>query len=410
MAESTSEQQWGKQSVVLSGGGADGAYEVGVLKALLAGKSSGTQYVPLDPDIFCGTSIGSFNASFLVSKWRQHGRAAISDLENVWLDALAEKPQGGGNGAYRFRANPLDYLDPRYYLPNPIRPLIQLAGDTFDLSWEGLQRSVHLLRSNEPLPERVLTFVNLSSFVIREPLERTVKETIDFDEIRYSPKKLIIAATNWEIGRVEYFVNKDMTGTLGPLAILASSAIPGFFPATPVGAIPYVDGGVLMNTPVEPAIDEGANTVHVIYMDPDVKNMPMADIENTLQTFYRLQLITWAKTVNQDIDGEGLINDMARLLEAVDPASRDIIESRLQETNPKSKIARRLTRDPVYRSVTIHRYHPREDLGGVLGFLNLNRDRIKNLMEEGFIDAMDHDCVESKCVLANKPETLNTGG
>jgi predicted acylesterase/phospholipase RssA len=255
-----------------------------------------------------------------------------------------------------------------------------------------------------------LTFVNLSSFVIREPLERTVKETIDFDEIRYSPKKLIIAATNWEIGRVEYFVNKDMTGTLGPLAILASSAIPGFFPATPVGAIPYVDGGVLMNTPVEPAIDEGANTVHVIYMDPDVKNMPMADIENTLQTFYRLQLITWAKTVNQDIDGEGLINDMARLLEAVDPASRDIIESRLQETNPKSKIARRLTRDPVYRSVTIHRYHPREDLGGVLGFLNLNRDRIKNLMEEGFIDAMDHDCVESKCVLANKPETLNTGG
>ena len=41
-----------RQAVILSGGGASGAYEVGVLKGLFAGDSSATNYTPLMPDIF----------------------------------------------------------------------------------------------------------------------------------------------------------------------------------------------------------------------------------------------------------------------------------------------------------------------------------------------------------------------
>src|SRR5262245_59469773 len=41
-----------KQGVVLSSGGADGAYAVGVLKALLSGRSLVTGYLPLDPVAF----------------------------------------------------------------------------------------------------------------------------------------------------------------------------------------------------------------------------------------------------------------------------------------------------------------------------------------------------------------------
>jgi len=59
--EGIGESRPGKIAVVLSGGGATGAYEVGVLKALYGGKSRVTQFKPLDPDIFSGTSIGSFN-------------------------------------------------------------------------------------------------------------------------------------------------------------------------------------------------------------------------------------------------------------------------------------------------------------------------------------------------------------
>jgi predicted acylesterase/phospholipase RssA len=43
------------KAVVLSGGGAHGAYEVGVLKALMSGASWTTDNVPLDPNIITGT-------------------------------------------------------------------------------------------------------------------------------------------------------------------------------------------------------------------------------------------------------------------------------------------------------------------------------------------------------------------
>ncbi len=46
------------RALVLSGGGAKGAYEVGALKYLLLDKE--TQY-----DIICGVSVGALNASFL---------------------------------------------------------------------------------------------------------------------------------------------------------------------------------------------------------------------------------------------------------------------------------------------------------------------------------------------------------
>jgi NTE family protein len=105
-----------KHAVVLSGGGADGAYEVGVMKALFSGKagSSGKSALPegpIEPEIFSGTSIGSFNAALIVSQWDQLGAAAVSDLERVWREVLAERIDGTGNGGYRFRGNPLDYLD-----------------------------------------------------------------------------------------------------------------------------------------------------------------------------------------------------------------------------------------------------------------------------------------------------------
>jgi predicted acylesterase/phospholipase RssA len=385
--------------VVLSGGGADGAYEVGLLKALLSGKASTTGDGPLDPAIFSGTSIGSFNASFLVSRWQQHGVASIGDLERVWIERLAEGPQSCENGGFRYRANPLELINPRCYLPNPLRPFFRLARDGFALTWDGLQRIVHLLQSDAPIEERVLGLFDLSSYIVRQPLEQLVSEVIDFESIRRSDKQLIIAATNWQTGELQYFRNIDMTDKLGPLAILASSAIPGFFPATDVGAIPYVDGGVVMNTPLRPAIGAGANILHVIYMDPEVKNLPLDDINYTVQMMYRMQIITWARTINREIAHDRVINQAVKVLSQVDPKVAAEIADYLIKTQPTSKIATRLQREPGFREIVIHRYHPSEDLGGVIGFLNLQRNRVESLIDKGFSDGVYHDCIASRCVL-----------
>src|SRR5262249_39992941 len=115
-----------KHAVVLSGGGADGAYEVGVLKGLFSDQAKFLGG-PVDPEIFTGTSIGAFNAALLVSRWDRLGTASITDLERVWLERLAARPYFGGNGGYRFRLNPFEFLNPTYYFPNPIEPIVQLV-------------------------------------------------------------------------------------------------------------------------------------------------------------------------------------------------------------------------------------------------------------------------------------------
>src|SRR2546422_339595 len=166
-----------KRAVILSGGGAYGAYEVGVLKALFSGQSPATRRDPLDPngkpdtldpDLFAGTSVGAFNAAYLVSRARLDreipvpSTLAIAELEKVWLEELCEKPDGRGNGVYKFLANPLDLVDPRRYFPNPIRPVVQWLREglalTRDLTYRGLS---FLSISDEPLIERLLPLVNI---------------------------------------------------------------------------------------------------------------------------------------------------------------------------------------------------------------------------------------------------------
>jgi len=55
-----------KSALVLSGGGAYGAFAVGIMKVLFAGRSPATEYQPLDANIFAGTSVGAFNAAVMV--------------------------------------------------------------------------------------------------------------------------------------------------------------------------------------------------------------------------------------------------------------------------------------------------------------------------------------------------------
>jgi len=119
---------------------------------------------------------------------------------------------------------------------------------------------------------------------------------------------LKIAATNWSTGELRVFGNNDLTDELGPKAVLASTSIPGIFPQIEIQNDYYADGGVVMNTPMNVAIDAGADILHVIYLDPEVKAIPLLPVRNTIDTFSRLFAIQFAATVNRDIDVAQQIN------------------------------------------------------------------------------------------------------
>lgn len=48
------------------------------------------------------------------------------------------------------------------------------------------------------------------------------------------------------------------------------------------------------------------------------------------------------------------------------------------------QIEQRIRDGAPYKKVTIHRHGPREDLGGVMGFLNFKRDKISELIKLGY--------------------------
>ncbi len=391
----------GTRAVVLAGGGAAGAYEVGILKALCSGASWVTGYQPFRPEIFAGTSIGSFNAAFLVSAWERYGPEAVSLLERVWTERLATEAPRCGNGIYRFRASPLSLLDPRCYEDNPFGPFLRFAQDSAALGWEGLQRTVHAFTTrDEPLEERLVELVELSSFVSREPWEETLRDVIDYAAIRRSPLKLRIAVTNWATGQLQIYENHQMTDRLGPQILLASSATPGFFQPASIGAQPFTDGGVLLNTPLKPAIDTGADIIHMTYLDPDISNIPLPDRSNTFETLFRMQQIQWAGSINDDIEDAAAINEGLALIERLGGGNGNATEGDLKTfIRVARKIYDRLARGTPYRPLTIYRYHPREVLGGTLGFLDMRREYIEEILERGYDDAVHHSCEDSEDVL-----------
>lgn len=411
-----SEKTGHKHAIICSGGGADGAYEVGVTKAILNGKVPCGRderdhliFMDVVPQIFTGTSIGSFNATFLVSQWDEYGAGGVGNLEKVWLDVISK-------GGFRVRFNPFDYLNPAAYLPNPLRPALNFFEDSTYLGWDGLQRLVHLLSGEEPFLQRFLESFNLASFVSALPWEKTIRDSIDFKKVRLSTRQIFVAATNWVLGELKIFKNQDMTDKMGPAAIRASSAVPGFYPIATVGSQDYVDGAVLMNTPLSPAIKAGADVLHVIYMNNEVRNMPVDSLRSTLDTLYRTQIISWSEAINRDIQQAYYFNEGLRLLEKTEAEVGEYLAGVERTGGDKIKIMLRAmgqhvdrisdeTKRKKLKQLTIHRYFPPDGLDGALGFLDISRQRIDRLIDEGFQDAINHDCDANGCIRPELEET-----
>jgi len=113
-------------AVVLSGGSSQGAYHVGVLRALLRGDSPATGYKPLRPDVFSGTSAGAVNAAALLGEIEAGNPDPVQHLEDYWLSRVARTGTSCGNGVYRFRGNPLAFADLGCLITNPLKPAIDL--------------------------------------------------------------------------------------------------------------------------------------------------------------------------------------------------------------------------------------------------------------------------------------------
>jgi predicted acylesterase/phospholipase RssA len=243
------------RALVLSGGGALGAYEAGVISILCE---------TFDYDLVCGTSIGALNAAFVAQN-------RLGDLREVWATISEAK---------------VITLDP---LAQRIRDFA-LAVMNFQKDSGMLQKAV-ALAGLYPAYRRIgpmSAVLSMLGGLSPDPIAAVLAKYLDFGRLARS---IVVSGTNLTTGASDAFCwfadaasgarfaavhDKGLTHPLSEQnfrgAVRASSAIPFAFAPVLVSSggdsLAFVDGGVANNTPLGVAIDAGATEVTVVFLNP----------------------------------------------------------------------------------------------------------------------------------------------
>ena len=233
----TSPESPSELALVLTGGGARGAYQVGLLRCL-ARRLPGLR-VP----ILTGVSAGAVNAVHLAS---HHGSfaQAVDELTELWSELTPERV---------------------------FRP------DAGSLAWNITRWGVRLMSGGVfPAPD-------VKGLVSTAPLRRYLEESmaaiegeitgIDYNLRRRALKAVAISTTSYTTGQNVIFVqgrgietwerpNRKVIQTrIRVDHVLASASLPLFFPAVPIGDQYYGDGGIRLAAPLSPALHLGARRI-----------------------------------------------------------------------------------------------------------------------------------------------------
>ena len=230
-------------ALTLTGGGARGAYQAGVLSRL--GEALGD----LEFGIITGVSAGAINAAFLANHRGRFG-VASHELATLWNELSTEEV---------LRGAPLELAR------NVTRWGVQLLSG----GMETLPR-VRGLLDTEPLRAlltRVLCDEHGELSGVRENLEAGRLKAFAVTTTSYATGQAITFAqhardqqrVSWER---PYRVGR--TATIGVDHVMASAAIPLLFPAVKIGTSWHGDGSVRQAAPLSPALRLGATRVLVI--------------------------------------------------------------------------------------------------------------------------------------------------
>lgn len=223
-----SRDRFGQTVLVLQGGGALGAYQVGVYQALLE--------AGVTLDWIIGTSIGAINASLIAGT--QPGER---------LDKLTEFWRRVETGSSLPAALPM-------WLGQATRNLMALGGGVPNFFEP---QPMAFLNPHWPLGTEGAGYYSVA------PLAATLGKLVDFDLLNTGPTRLTVGAAAVTSGAMRYFDSHDMR--IDVRHIMASGALPPAFPPVRIDGELYWDGGIVSNTPVEAVFDDMPRRNGVIF-------------------------------------------------------------------------------------------------------------------------------------------------
>ena len=210
----------GQVVLVLQGGGALGAYQVGVFEALHA--------AGIEPDWVIGTSIGAINAALIAGNPPDR---RLERLDAFWRHVETPSTIAG----------PLDWLGMGNLVGN-MTTVMRGIPAFFEPNLTALRGA------------RASVGVENAAYYSTAPLRRTLSDMVDFDLLGTGRTRLTVGAVNATTGAMRYFDSSRESLALDH--VMASGALPPAFPAVRIDGQPYWDGGIYSNTPIEAVLDD----------------------------------------------------------------------------------------------------------------------------------------------------------
>ena len=278
----------GQIVLVLQGGGALGAYQVGVYEAL--------HDAGIEPDWVIGTSIGAINAALIAGNARSE---RIARLNAFW--SHVESPAT--------LAGPLDWLGIGNFVAN-MTTVMRGIPAFFEPNLAALRGA------------RASVGVEQAAYYSTEPLRRTLGELVDFDSLRANATRLTVGAVNASTGAMRYFDSSKET--LAVEHVMASGALPPAFPAIRIDGHPYWDGGIYSNTPIEAVLDDKPRRDSLIFA-VNVWHQTGPEPESIWQVMGRQKDIQYASRADSHIARQKQIHRLRHVIRELSkqlPAAR----------------------------------------------------------------------------------------
>ena len=238
-----------KIGLVLPGGGARAAYQVGVLKAI-------SELIPdSNPfSIISGTSAGAINASLLASR-SQSLKEAVEVLSGVWCN---------------FKTNKVYRTETTVMLKSIFQGLLTVS------SGGVLAKNPKSLLDNSPLRQLLEDTINLEG--IKNNIDKGNLDAFAITAASYPSKKSVTFFQSEENDiDWERFLRVGVKTDILIDHLMASIALPLIFPAVKINNEYFGDGAMRQATPLSPAIRLGAEKLLIINTDSKSPNNQLTD-------------------------------------------------------------------------------------------------------------------------------------
>jgi len=246
----------GQVVLMLQGGGALGAFQVGVYEAM--------HEAGIEPDWVIGTSIGAFNGAIIAGNRAADRLERLTAFwETVRTDSSTANPWWPSAGNAMANLGVFMRGVPGFFEPNP------------QALW-GMHTRLGVERA---------------SFYDTAALRATLLGLVDFGRLKEKQVRLSLGAVSVTHGEMRYFDSRD--SDLGLDHVMASGALPPAFAAVRIDGEPYWDGGIYSNTPIEAVLDDNPRRDSVIFA-AQMWNPSGPEPESILQVLGRQKEIQYA--------------------------------------------------------------------------------------------------------------------